>query len=505
MAVMSKSRVFLFLLLSFIIGVFCASFFRVPSWVLGGIFVFGIFLISVFWRKNPAMLAGFLILVFALGLWRCQASAQKEESIGIRRYNNQGRFLIRGEIIGEPDRRDFNQRFVLGAREIGINGDWRPAAGKILVTSRRFPEYQYGDRLEISGKLQAPENFEDFDYISYLAKDDIYSIMKYPEIEKIGGGEFSVFGVLFGIKQKFEATLGLILPEPHSSFLAALILGARKTLPSQLTENLSITGTTHIVALSGFNITIISSFIISLLMMFLIRRGAAFWISVLGIVAFTLMTGAAASVVRAAIMGIMILWAQRESRLYSITNAVVLAGALMVFVNPKILRWDIGFQLSFMATLGLIYISPIFQRWLAPKTVGRPTVLFGRKTLEKFKEVFYLTLSAQIATLPLIVYHFNRLSLAALPANLAILLVIPLTMFFGFLAGGLGLVSVFLGKIAASAVFILLSYEMAVINLFARIPPASVSLPSFPILLVAFIYLGLILAVVKCREKRQSM
>jgi len=333
--------------------------------------------------------------------------------------------------------------------------------------------------------------------------------MKYPEIEKTGDAGFSVQGILFKTKQKFEETLGLILPEPHSSFLAALTLGARKTLPPELTENFNITGTTHIVALSGFNITIISSFIISLLMLFLIRRGAAFWLSVLGIAAFTLMTGAMPSVVRAALMGILVLWAQRESRLYSITNAIVFAGALMIFINPKILRWDIGFQLSFMATLGLIYISPIFQKWFASKEVfqlnSRGVGWRDWDIRKKIKEIFYLTLSAQIATLPLILYHFGRLSLVALPANMAILLVIPLTMFFGFLAGGLGLVSVFLGKIAASVVFIFLSYEMAVINLFAKIPLASVPVYSFSIIWVIVVYSGLIFWIVKWRQKTQKI
>lgn len=504
MFLMSKSRVFLFLLLSFIAGVFCASFLDIPILFLGGIFVFGIFLISVFWRKKPAMLAGFLILFFVLGLWRCDA-VQKEELFAVRKFNNKGEFLIRGKIVAEPDRRDFNQKFVFEAQKIEINGEWRDVSGKILVTSRRFPEYQYGDELEISGKIQAPENFDDFDYIGYLAKDDVYSLIKYPKIKKINGEELSVFGILFKIRQKFETALGLILPEPHSSFLAALILGARKTLPPELTENLIVSGTTHIVALSGFNITIISSFLISLLTMFLIRRGVAFWISISAIAAFTLMTGAMASVVRAAIMGILVLWAQRESRFYSITNAVVFAGALMIFVNPKILRWDIGFQLSFAATLGLIYISPIFKIWLTSNKIGKPIISFKQKVLENFKEIFYLTASAQIATLPLILYHFGRLSLVALFANLAILPVIPLTMFFGFLAGGLALVSVFLGKIAAASVFILLSYEMAAVNFFAKIPLASVSLPSLSISLIFFIYLGLIFGIVICRKRRQSM
>jgi competence protein ComEC len=130
-----------------------------------------------------------------------------------------------------------------------------------------------------------------------------------------------------------------------------------------------------------------------------------------------------------------------------------------------------------MATLGLIYISPIFQKRLQ-----------NFRFPQNLKEVFYLTFSAQIATLPLIIYHFGRLSLVALPANLAILLVIPLTMIFGFLAGGVGLISVFFGKIAGSVVFILLAYEMAVINFFAKIPFAAVSVFSFSFIWVVIIY-----------------
>ncbi|MDP1629528.1 MAG: ComEC/Rec2 family competence protein, partial [bacterium] len=348
-------------------------------------------MISVFWRNKPAVLAGFLILVFGLAFWRTQAVLENDNS-PVSRFNNQGKVLVRGLIIDEPERRSGNQKLIVSAESLEAAGFRENISGKILVTGRRFPEYRYGDRLEILGALKTPEISDDFDYAAYLAKDDIYSLINYPEIKKIGEAGSPIYRTLFGAKQKIEETIGLILPEPHSSFLAAILLGARKTLPPDLVENFNITGTTHIVALSGFNITIVSSFIIGLLGFFLIRRNIAFWLAVFGIAGFALMTGASPSVVRAALMGILILWAQRESRLYSITNAIVFAGAVMIFVNPKILRYDAGFQLSFLATLGLIYISPIFQKWLQ-----------NFRFPQNLKEVFYLTLSAQIATLPFII------------------------------------------------------------------------------------------------------
>jgi len=219
----------------------------------------------------------------------------------------------------------------------------------------------------------------------------------------------------------------------------------------------------------------------SLFNFFMVRRQMSFWLSVAVIILFVLMTGAAASVVRAAVMGILVLLAQQVGRLYQIRNALVLAGAIMIYLNPRVLVWDIGFQLSFAATLGLIYILPILQQWFVPDEDERDLV-YGQinkeafvKSLKSVKLILATTLAAQISVLPLLVINFGQLSLIAPLANILVLPVIPLTMLVGFLGAASGIIFGWLGQIFGWVSWLFLTYEIKIIELLAKIPLAAVN------------------------------
>ena len=359
------------------------------------------------------------------------------------------------------------------------------------VATRPYPEYRYGEALTLGGRIEEPENFsDDFDYRAYLAKDDIYFVMAFPNIERVAvGGGNPLYRFLFSLKREFSGKLSRYLAEPHAAFMAGLLLGERQSFSPEFSEQLKTTGTSHIVALSGYNITIVAEALMSTLMFLFLPFAWAFWVAIAGIVAFTLLTGAAASVVRAAVMGVLVLVAHRAGRVYRVRNAIAFAAAAMLLANPKLLRFDVGFQLSFFATLGLVYGTPLIER--AYNRASMRLALFvrdlglvrerrerprrGRKPF--LKGVFISTMAAQLAVLPLIVYHFGTLSLVAPIANLAILPVIPTTMFFGFLSGGLAFVSDALASAAAAAAWALLAYELGAIGFFARLPYAALAVP----------------------------
>ncbi len=375
-------------------------------------------------------------------------------------------------------------------RADNIKYEVQTEGGRALLVAEKYPAYQYGDKLEIFGKLKTPNSDEDFDYAKYLAKDEIYSIVYYPEVKFLQSGQDSWLKAspfdwlrarLFWVKNKFENSINQILAEPQASLLAGLLLGEKRGFSPGLIDDFSRTGTTHIIALSGYNITIIAVALIALFNLFMVRRQISFWLAAAVIILFVIMTGGSASAVRAAVMGILVLIAQQAGRLYSIRNALVFAGAVMIYFNPKVLTFDLGFQLSFAATLGLVYLSPILQRWLTPK--AEPAVLSGfaqsnrknilPKVLLPLKEVLIATLSAQIAVLPLLVINFGRLSLIAPLANLLILLFIPATMFLGFLAGLAGIFWLEIGKILGWFAWLFLTYEIKTIELLAKIPLAA--------------------------------
>ncbi|MDD2753386.1 MAG: ComEC/Rec2 family competence protein [Candidatus Portnoybacteria bacterium] len=489
---MSNSKIFLFFCLSFIFGVFVQSVFNFPRPVWLGFLILGVMLAAMFWGRAPKIvIAGFCLMIMAGGAWRYISVSDTHNLI--KQFNDKGKITITGVISEEPDVRSDNIKY-----KVSVKGVWpfdsgyasasasasplplqatadkqgTNLGGNILVVAKKYPAYQYGDKLEITGKLKTPSVSDDFDYKSYLAKEDIYSIAYFPEMKLLaqGRGNWLMTRLLF-VKNKFSDSIGRVLTEPQAAFLAGLILGEKRGLPQDIMDAFSRTGTTHIIALSGFNITIIAVALMNLFNFFMVRRQISFWLSVGAIILFVLMTGAAASVVRAAVMGILVLLAQQVGRLYQIRNALVLAGAIMVYLNPRVLVWDLGFQLSFAATLGLIYTSPILQNWF----IGEKEREDGNKKILGLKEILIATLAAQIAVLPLLIINFGQLSLIAPLANILVLPFIPATMFFGFLSALVGLAILPLGKVLGWLAWLFLTYEIRIIELLAKLPLAAVN------------------------------
>jgi len=429
---------------------------KVPVTVMVGIFIFGfLFLIFSFFKKDRRkIIFGFCILMLAFGVWRSHEIMSRRPSEISQSFIVGQKADFNGAVVEEPDRRSDFAQYVLKNERFG----------RILVKTNLYPEYFYGDILKISGNLEKPENFSGFDYQNYLAKDNIFLISRNPEITLLNRPEsLNFYAYLLILKKNFIAIIDKILSEPKSSFLAALLVGARRTLPDNLTSAFNITGTSHIVAISGYNISIISIMMLNFLSYLLLPRRLIFWIVIISILMFTLIAGAGASVVRAAIMGGLLVLAGREGRFYLVTNAIVFAGAAMLFANPYLLRYDTGFQLSFLAALGLIYLAPHFNRWFA----GLPNFLSFRANLSA-------TLSAQIMTFPIIFWEFGRVSLVATLANVLILPAIPTTMLFGFLSGLSGFISLKIAEILILPAWFLLSYQIFVVKILSILPLASI-------------------------------
>lgn len=247
---MSGSRIFFSLLVAFILGVVAASFVPFGIAAVSALFIFGIatalFGIMRPGERRRVAVVGFCVAAFALGSLRFLHSARHASLLGLP----VGRpVTIVGTVDAEPERRAKSQQFVLREESSGE---------EILVRTRPFPAYRYGDRLRISGALGEPENFsDDFDYRAYLAKENIFLLAAFPDIQTVARGEGNdLYRLLFWVKEAFSGQLGRWLPEPHASFMAGLILGERRSMPPALVNELKTTGTTHLVALSGYNIPV---------------------------------------------------------------------------------------------------------------------------------------------------------------------------------------------------------------------------------------------------------
>lgn len=353
----------------------------------------------------------------------------------------------------------------------------------IRVKAKPYPRFFFGDEVTFSGRISAPFNFKNdtgrsFDYIGYLAKDDIYYEIKSAEMTRRvspeGGDRSAWYGeviesvgsILFRIKRRFVGNVEGALGEPHAALAAGLVVGEKSALGKDLLDDFRLVGLIHIVVLSGFNITIVGD---------ALRRALSFlprvWgisIGGLGIILFGVMVGGGATVVRSCFMASIALSADLIRRDYSVMRALVFAGLVMIIHHPAILLHDPSFQLSFLATLGLITLAgPIEERF---------TFITARLGL---RGIVASTIATQIFVSPYILYTMGSVSIVSMAANILVLPIIPVTMLFVFLTGAAGFVSTSVAAVFGWVSHLLLSYELHIVEWFARLPFASATLPEF--------------------------
>ncbi len=402
---------------------------------------------------------------------------------------------LTGCIAKEPDVRSNNTKLTIQTEGLPPHQIFG-SGGKILITTRKYPEYKYGDELRITGKLKTPTVFEDFNYQGYLAKDGIYSVMYYPKIELTGNNYGNIFyKTIYSFKNKIKQAVEKSMPLPEVAILEALTLGNKRSLTDNLKEQLNITGTRHIVAISGMHIIILSEALMFLLIAFGLWRGQAFYFSLAILALFIIMIGAPASAVRAGIMAGLLLLAQKVGRLNNSGRAVIFAGAIMLAFNPLLLKFDVGFQLSFLAVLGIVYLKPIFDKWL--------NKIAKKDKLKGSLQIITMTLAAQVATLPILVYNFGRISFISPLANVLIVPALPCIMGAGFVFSLSAVAWSFLGKILIWPVWFLFAYVTKLIELFSKIPFAAQEITNIHWAWLVGYYV-LLIGFLRWQEKRKS-
>lgn len=441
-------------MIGFLVGIFFAAGEYVIFWVVVG----AIGWIFVRLGFNRGLSVFFVLMVgVVFGVFRFFVS-EIVWSDSVSNLNGVGAVSVVGCVSGEVDVRVDGVKYVLS--DIGVDGvEYR---GNVLVNAGRYPVYEYGDLLSFYGEIEKPEMIEDFEYDKYLERYGVYSLVNNARVEKVGEGCGNVFfGSIFKFKRVVEGKIAEIYSEPHGSMVAGLLLGVRKGIPKELTEDFNETGLTHIVAISGYNITLVIVVVFGLFG-FVGRKARVVFASVF-VAVFVILVGAGSAVVRAGIMGVLGLFALYFGRQNQVGYAITLSAFLMNVVNPKIAVYDVGFQLSFLATLGLVYVSPrlkvvggVFGRFLA-----RVPVFFA------IRENLIMTLSAQAFALPVILRSFGRFSFICPLANIFVLPFIPLIMLTSFVSIVIGFVSDWAGEKAAYVCYLLLEVVFFLVGFFA--------------------------------------
>ncbi|MBI4786909.1 MAG: ComEC/Rec2 family competence protein [Chloroflexi bacterium] len=432
-------------------------------------------------------------LLFVLAALRYTVALPHFDERSLASFNDRGATTLVGIVTEPPDVRDRTLNLRVSITQIRVDQAWRDVSGMALVQAPRETDVRYGDQIQIYGEPTTPPEFEDFSYKEYLARQGIHSLVRtyggaIRTLARDQGDPF--YTALYAFKARALTTVHAIFPEPAASLLAGILLGDDSGMPRDLAGAFSATNTAHIIAISGFNVAILVGLFSALARRVFGERWLATLVVILGLAIYTLLVGASPSVVRAAIMGGLAVLARHLHRPNDALNALALAALAMTAHNPFVV-FDLSFQLSFLATLGLIqYVQPL-TRWFEDRLARIVAVERARQIVGALGDSLIVTLAAQITTTPLIVFAFHRLSLVGLVTNLLALPAQPAVMTLGGLATLVAMVVQPIGQLLAWIAWAFLEWTIVVVQATANLPLAALDIGRMDVLLLALYYVSL--------------
>ena len=378
------------------------------------------------WMPRVWVLAALLVLGMWAGTWRASQSALPTGPgtvSGLLRSKSE--IVLRGTVLDDARPKADRQQVVLES----IEADGHPARGRLLAWIPRAVEIATGDRLLFRARLEEPQDFDGFAYRAFLARQGVGAIARTFAASVTSHRAFGLAAGAARMRAVLVGGLNTVVPEPEASLGAGILLGVRSSIDPNVSAAFATAGLTHVVAISGWNIAIVGALVARLLDGLRRRVGGRLLVeplTALAIGGYVVLVGSSPSVIRAALMaGALMIGRQAGSRAHA-ASALMLAALAMMLVAPSVV-WDVGFQLSLLATAGLILFgAPIEQRlhrlpgWL--------------------REPVALTLAAQLATLPVILATFERVSLVAPLANVLVVPLVPLVMLASAVAAAVGVV-----------------------------------------------------------------
>jgi len=418
-------------------------------------------------RKTLPVPVCLLIAAFLGGIIRGGTYRPDFKSDELAFYNDKGKVTILAMASQPVENHDKSTMLTVSSRLMKVDDSPAAVTGEAVLLLPAGIRYSYGDLLEITGDLVTPPEREDFSYKQYLENSGVFSYMAYPRITVVENNAGNpVKAVIFTIRDRIAESTEKIMAQPEAAFLSGILVGRDEDIPDSLKAAFRNTGTSHLVAISGFNITIVAGLILALTGWLLPKKSWSVGLAIIILIAYAVMAGASPSVVRAAIMGALAMIGRAIGRNRTAVNGLGLAAAVMTAFNPLILR-DIGFQLSVAATAGILLIGAPAGGWVVNRFTSdtKPSEL--NSLVANVSDAVIITLGAQIATLPFLLYHFHSYPLISLLVNPFVLPVQPAAMILGGLAALVGIVWLPLGQFIGLAAWIPLVYTTRMVEWFA--------------------------------------
>ncbi len=458
------------------------------------------FLLRRSWR---GVLLGLLIAAALAGALRFQLheDAAGRETLALN--NGAGRVEIEGVVTSYPELRGSAIQFNLSAQQFRVDGEWRDVSGRVRVTARSPadlvgirdpPNYRQGDLLRIAGEMESPQRFGDFDFPNFLAQQGVRSVMDFPRVTFLEGGQGPLMDrVLFSVRSRLAESLDLAIPGPNNGVAQAVALGIRQGIPGDLSEAFNESGTTHLLAVSGLHVAIVMGLALAVSRrLFWKPRLLMYLAPLIAVWLYALLAGLAPSAERAAIMGSFYLAALYFGRQRHGIEALLLAALLITAINPLAL-WQVSFQMSFLAMSGIVLVAPPLLEYVAGHG-SRESGVIG-SVVRTVVATTAMGIAATLMTWPAVAFYFDRVSIVGVPATVLALPLLPVVLVTSLLTGLVGLFSAPAALAIGWFAWLSLEYVIWVVQLFAAIPLAAIRLEDAgqPLALAYYAVIGAVL------------
>ncbi|MFV9503288.1 MAG: ComEC/Rec2 family competence protein [Oscillochloridaceae bacterium umkhey_bin13] len=494
------------LVIAWMLGLLLAhQFAAVTFWHWLGLVGLLLLTVGLFRRRQRARHWVILLLVLSLGALRYAAAGQPLGPTSIVTLAEQGEVTLFGAVADDPRRSDESQRLVLRVEAVALAGQARAAEGLVQVSLPPFPAYAYGQRLQMTGTLSQPRAASrpgEFDYRAYLAHRGIFVVLNKPQNvqQRTGSAGLAPLAALLVFREDCRRLIMRTLPEPQAALAVGILLGIQASMPDELYAAFSATGTSHILVVSGWNFTIVAGVLGGFAARARLGRGPTLILALVVMWIYALFTGASAAVLRAAAMASLAAVgraAERESEPWHL----LFAGCGLISLADPHAPWDLGFQLSALATASLFAYAKPVEAWFMAR---RP---FCWPWMALINEALTATMAAQVLTLPLILYQFGNLSIVSPLANIVIVPVVPYAMAAGCLTLAGALIWLPLGQFLGPLAWLPLAWMSAGAMALSAPRWAAVQIPPFPLwaLLACYAAIGLRWWLKASREKHHEM
>ncbi len=427
-------------------------------------------------RKSKKIIFLFLAFLFLAG-WRYALLYPQDLRGRIENYYGQD-FKILGQVTSEPDTSNDKQKIKLkifcGLVE---NNKYFKLQGQVLIITNKYPSYYYGDLLEIEGECFDPGFIDDFNYSLYLKRYGLTAVFYYPTIARTDlllidkKNYFKVF--IYKLRNKLTDQFDYYLSINSSSFIKAMMLNDKSSLSSEIKTEFSKTGLSHIIAISGLHISLLSSLLLSFLILIGLKRKTAFYFILVFLFFYLFLVESPASAIRATLMSVLSISALTFGQLYDMSRILFLIGLLMLFINPLFLWADLGFVLSFLAVVAIIYIHPIISSFLIK-------IFSKNERKQSIINIISITISVQLLSAPVLISNFKQFSVLAILGNLFILWIIPIIMTLSLVALLVSFLFPFLSQLLFLLLDLLLKYILFINHFLSIIPGVSIEINRWP-------------------------